>query len=245
VIAQWLQTELGAPALATCFGLGESEIVIGAAGRAVPGYRFAILDEDGHSLNAGKTGDLAIKLPLPPGCATTLWRNEAGYRTSYLERHPGFYATGDSAEMDEGGFVHVMSRTDDIINVAGHRLSTGSIEQILASHGEVAECAVVGKLDALKGEVPFGLIVPRQGNVSAEPMLKAALVAEVRRRLGPVASFKHVAVVAALPKTRSGKILRGAIRNIVNGREPGPVATIEDVGALDALELALSHYREE
>jgi propionyl-CoA synthetase len=239
VIDHWWQTELGAPALATCLGLGEREIVVGAAGRPVPGYRFAALDESGHPLEAGTIGDLAIALPLPPGCATTLWRNDAGYRASYLERHPGYYATGDAAEIDARGFVHVMSRTDDIINVAGHRLSTGAIEQILAGHPDVAECAVVGMADALKGEVPFGLVVLKAGTGMAEPILRAALIDEVRRRLGPVASFKLVTIVQALPKTRSGKILRGAIRGIVNGHKPVPVATIEDPGVLAALERAL------
>ena len=236
VIDHWWQTELGAPALATCLGLGETEIVLGSAGRPVPGYRFTTLDEIGRTLEAGAIGNLAIALPLPPGCATSLWRNEAGYHASYLERYPGFYATGDAAEIDARGFVHVMSRTDDIINVAGHRLSTGAIEQILAAHPDVSECAVVGMADPLKGEVPLGLVVLKAGARTAEPILRAALIDEVRRRLGPVASFKLVAVVEALPKTRSGKILRGAIRGIINRRKPVPVATIEDSGPIEALE---------
>lgn len=245
VIDHWWQTELGAPALATCLGLGERQIVIGAAGRPVPGYRFAALGEDGRPLEPGVIGDLAIALPLPPGCATTLWRNDAGYRSSYLERHPGFYATGDAGEIDAAGFVHVMSRTDDIINVAGHRLSTGAIEQILAGHPAVAECAVVGMADALKGEVPLGLVVLKADAGAAGRALDAELIDRVRHRLGPVASFRQVVVVEALPKTRSGKILRGSIRSLLAGHSPVQVATIDNPGVLAALERALLRFRQD
>ncbi len=222
VIDHWWQTELGWPALATCLGLGDREARPGSAGRPVPGYRFAVLDDSSQPLGPNAVGDIAIELPLPPGCLPTLWQNESGFRASYLERHHGHYATGDAGFIDEDGFVHVMSRVDDIINVAGHRLSTGGIEQVLASHPQIAECAVIGAADPLKGQVPVALVVPKRGVETSKEVLAAELVALVRREIGPVASFKTAIVVQALPKTRSGKVLRSAMRRIADG-EPCPL----------------------
>ncbi|WP_374575578.1 AMP-binding protein [Phenylobacterium sp.] len=239
VIDHWWQTELGWPALAVCFGLGDADVRIGAAGRPTPGYRFAVLHEDHEVLPAGEMGDLVINLPLPPGCATTLWNDQAGYDRAYLSRHPGYYTAGDAGFIDDDGFVHVMSRIDDIINVAGHRLSTGGIEQIIAAHPAIAECAVVGAPDALKGQAPVALVVPKAGQQLAGAELSKELVQMVRDELGPVAAFKVVAVTEKLPKTRSGKILRNVIRSITAGEEPKIPPTIEDMQAVDLARDAL------
>ena len=239
VIDHWWQTELGWPALATCLGLGETETRHGSAGRPVPGYRFAVLDANHAPLPKGQTGDIVIELPLPPGCLPTLWQRHAHFQESYLEQHPGYYTTGDAGFIDEADFVHVMSRTDDIINVAGHRLSTGSIEQIVAAHPDVAECAVVGAADALKGQVPIGLVVLKAGVERGMDQIGAEIIQKVREELGPVAAFKSVAAVALLPKTRSGKVLRATIRAIANGEAVQMPATIEDPRALKTVEDAL------
>ncbi len=239
VIDHWWQTELGWPAIATCVGLGRSEIEPGSAGHPVPGYRFAVLDANHRPVPSNAAGELAIELPLPPGCATTLWRNADDFARAYLERHPGYYSAGDAGLIDGNGRIHVMSRIDDIINVAGHRLSTGAIEQIVAAHPAIAECAVIGVPDALKGAVPIALVVLKSGCAQSETEICAELVARVRHELGPVASFKQAAVVAKLPKTRSGKILRGAIRALSEGTLRQPPPTIEDPAALDEAEAAL------
>lgn len=243
VIDHWWQTELGWPAIATCLGLDRIATVPGSAGHPVPGYRLAVLDADHRPLDPGMSGELAIGLPLPPGCAVTLWQNDAGYRDAYLERHPGFYSTGDAGLVDRDGRVHVMSRIDDIINVAGHRLSTGSIEQIVAAHPAVAECAVVGIPDSLKGAVPLALVVLKAGETAPEAEIAAALVARVRHELGPVASFKLAAVVSKLPKTRSGKILRGAIRSLAAGGIEAMPPTIDDPEAMEHAEAALCRLK--
>ncbi len=232
VIDHWWQTELGWPALATCLGLGDRETRHGSAGRPVPGYRFAVLGEDNEERERGETGDIAIRLPLPPGCLPTLWRRHEHFQHAYLTQHPGYYTTGDAGIEDADGFVHVMSRIDDIINVAGHRLSTGGIEQIVAAHPDVAECAVVGAADSLKGMVPVGLVVLKAGVQRGNELICAEVVERVRDQLGPVASFKTVIVVSLLPKTRSGKILRGALRAILNGQTLEVPPTIEDPSAL-------------
>lgn len=239
VIDHWWQTELGWPALATCLGLGATQTRFGSAGMPVPGYRFAVLDAAQDELPAGEQGNIVIKLPMPPGALTTLWQREAHFCAAYLTAHPGYYTTGDAGLIDRDGFVHVMGRIDDIINVAGHRLSTGGIEQIIAAHPDVAECAVVGAADALKGMVPVGLIVLK-ANVSREHELICQEVMErVRAELGPVAAFKSVAVTTQLPKTRSGKILRATIRSLADGYTPSLPATIEEPGALEAVRDAL------
>jgi len=233
VIDHWWQTELGWPALGTCIGLGDTRTRHGSAGHPIPGYSFEILDQKHDSLPTGEVGDIVLKLPLPPGCFPTLWQRHAHFQQSYLSQHPGYYTTGDAGLIDEDGFVHVMSRIDDIINVAGHRLSTGSIEQIVSAHSAVAECAVIGANDALKGMLPVGLVVLKTGVHASNADIAGEIVQRVRDELGPVAAFKSVHVVASLPKTRSGKILRSTIRAIANGENPAVPATIEDPGALD------------
>ena len=233
VIDHWWQTELGWPALGTCIGLGDTRTRRGSAGHPIPGYSFAILDENDNELAAGETGDIVLRLPLPPGCFPTLWQRHAHFQDAYLSQHSGYYTTGDAGIIDADGFVHVMSRIDDIINVAGHRLSTGAIEQMIAAHPAVAECAVIGANDAIKGMVPVGLVVLKAGVEGADADIAREVVQRVRDELGPVAAFKAVHVVALLPKTRSGKILRATIRAIANGESPPVPATIEDPTALD------------
>nr|WP_255326627.1 AMP-binding protein [Sphingobium sp. EM0848] len=240
VIDHWWQTETGWPAIATCFGLGRTETLFGSAGHPVPGYAFEILDADGRKLPAGEIGELAIRLPLPPGCLPTLWQNQAGFVQSYLSRHPGYYAVGDAGLIDEDGRLHIMSRIDDIINVAGHRLSTAGIEQIIGAHPAVAECAVVGAADSLKGMLPVALVVRKANAVTDDATLTVELVARVRQELGPVAAFRTVAVVEQLPKTRSGKILRSVIRDLADGHEPKIPATIEAPVAVTMTKAALA-----
>ena len=194
-----------------------------------------VLDDEGKLLGRGVNGNLVIRLPMPPGCAPTLWRNEDGYRTSYLADFPGWYRTGDAGVIDADGDVSVMGRTDDIINVAGHRLSTGAMEEVLASHAAVAECAVVGAKDSLKGQTPLGLVVLKVGVDTDTATIQKELVALVRERIGPVAAFKEVHVVTRLPKTRSGKILRASIRRIADGEPAAPPPTIDDPVILDEI----------
>jgi propionyl-CoA synthetase len=205
----------------------------------MPGYDVRILDEQGEELPAGEMGNIVIRLPLPPSCLPTLWRNDQRFIESYLARYPGCYLTGDAGYRDEDGYLWIMSRTDDVINVAGHRLSTGAMEEVLASHPDVAECAVIGVADALKGQLPLGLVVLKAGAQKAGEALCAELVALVRERIGPVAAFKQVAVVARLPKTRSGKILRGTMAKIADGVEWRMPATIDDPAILDEITEAL------
>lgn len=243
VIDHWWQTELGWPALATCVGLGEQRVRRGSAGRPVPGFAFRVLDADHRELPRGALGDIVLELPLAPGCLLTLWNNEAGYASSYLEQHPGCYSTGDAGFVDEEGFVHVMGRIDDIINVAGHRLSTGAIEQIVAAHPDVAECAVIGVADSLKGHVPVALIVLKAGVTRANESVIADIVQRVRDELGAVACFRSAIVVERLPKTRSGKILRGTMRRIADGETVEMPPTIEDPATLQRVEAALRQLR--
>lgn len=240
VIDHWWQTELGWPALGTCIGLGDTRTLHGSAGHPVPGYSFAILDAEERELGSGEIGDIVLRLPLPPGCFPTLWQRHAHFQDAYLSPHPGCYTTGDAGMIDADGFVHVMSRIDDIINVAGHRLSTGAIEQIVAAHPAVAECAVIGANDAIKGMIPVGFIVLKAGVMAPDRDVSREVVARVRDELGPVAAFKSVHVVKALPKTRSGKTLRATIRSIANGESVSVPATIEDPAALDHIYHSLS-----
>ncbi len=186
-----------------------------------------------------QTGSLVVRLPLPPGCLTTLWRNDEGFRESYLSRFPGYYETADAGHKDEDGYLWIMSRTDDIINVAGHRLSTGGIEEVLASHPDVAECAVIGVADDLKGQVPVGLVVLNAGVDRASAEIVAEIVQGVREEIGPVADFKRACVVERLPKTRSGKVLRGTMRKIADSEPYRVPATIDDPAVLEELETAL------
>lgn len=243
VIDHWWQTETGWPAIATCLGLDRRDVLFGSAGHPVPGYEFAVLDADHNPLPADEIGDLAIKLPLPPGCLPTLWRNEDGFRSSYLSQHPGYYTAGDAAIMDNDGRIHVMSRIDDIINVAGHRLSTGGIEQIISAHPAIAECCVVGASDALKGMIPFALLICKADALADHATVIAEVIDRVRNELGPVASFKTAFVVEALPKTRSGKILRAVVRDIVDGREPKVPPTIEALSVVHDLATLLKTER--
>ncbi len=242
VIDHWWQTELGWPAIATCFGLGRSETLAGSAGHPVPGFRFHVLDEEHKRQPAGTSGEIVIELPLPPGCFPTLWNNETGFEESYLAQHPGYYTAGDAGMIDADGRIHVMSRIDDIINVAGHRLSTGGMEQVIGAHPAVAECAVIGIPDTLKGELPFALVVTRGDTGLSEAELAAELAAKVRAEIGPVAAFRQSAIVDKLPKTRSGKILRGTLRKIARGEEVIAPATIEDPYALDLAREAMARH---
>ena len=239
VVDHWWQTETGWPITAGFSGYGLFPAKPGAGGRPSPGYDVQVLDEAGHVLPAGMSGNLSIRLPLPPGCAPTLWHDAEGYRRAYLDDYPGWYRTGDAGQIDADGDVWVMGRTDDIINVAGHRLSTGAMEEVLAAHPDVAECAVVGAADALKGQAPFGLVVLKAGVSRPHATLAQELVALVRERIGPVAAFKEVRVVQRLPKTRSGKILRASIRRLTDGQDPAPPPTIEDPAVLDELRVVL------
>ncbi len=238
VIDNWWQTETGWPITARFRGLGLTPFKAGSGGRPCPGYDVHALDEEGAVLAPGVTGNLSIRLPLPPGCGPTLWGNDTGYRSAYLESFPGWYRSGDAGMVDAEGDVWVMGRTDDIINVAGHRLSTVAMEEVLAAHKDVAECAVIARADALKGEIPFGLVVLKAGVARAPGDVVAELVALVRERIGPVAAFRDAMVVARLPKTRSGKILRGAMRKIANGEVVGVPPTIEDASVLEVIRVA-------
>jgi propionyl-CoA synthetase len=207
----------------------------GSATVPMPGWDVQILDAEGNRLPAGEEGAISIKLPLPPGALPTLWGDDQRYVDSYLSRYDGYYLTGDSGYFDADGYLFVMGRTDDVINVAGHRLSTGSMEAVLAAHPAVAECAVIGVHDALKGQLPRGLVVLKAGAEIDEQTLTDELVAAVRRDIGPVAAFRQVSVVDALPKTRSGKILRKTMRGIADGRDEPVPSTIEDPTVLEAL----------
>lgn len=240
VIDHWWQTELGWPAVATCLGRGETEIVPGSAGRAVPGFAIAALDDAHRPLESGETGDLAIALPLPPGCSSQLWNKGGGFAATYLSAHPGWYTTGDAGFIDGNGHVHFMSRIDDIINVAGHRLSTGAIEQVVAAHPSVAECAVVAAQDAIKGHVPVAFIVPKTGDPIDEAALVLEIQAAVRGIIGPIAVPKAVIAVGQLPKTRSGKVLRAAIRKLADGETIETPPTIENPQSLDLIAAALA-----
>ena len=235
VIDHWWQTETGWPVGANCAGLGLLPVKPGSCGKAVPGYDVRVLEDDGREAPAGQTGNIVIKLPLPPGCLPTLWNNDAGYRECYLSAYPGYYKTADAGYKDEDGYLWIMSRTDDVINVAGHRLSTGALEEVLAAHADVAECAVVGAADALKGEIPLGLVVLKAGVARPHEEIVAELIRMVRERVGPVASFKVAAVVRRLPKTRSGKVVRGTIKKIADGLEYQVPPTIDDPAILDEI----------
>jgi propionyl-CoA synthetase len=239
VIDHWWQTETGWPIAANCMGLAPQPVKHGSPTRPVPGYDVRVLGEDGSELPGGETGNICLKLPLPPGCLKTLWQNDAGFEQKYLSRFPGYYETADAGHVDEDGYLWIMARTDDIINVAGHRLSTGAIEEVLAAHRDVAECAVMGVADELKGQLPFGFVVLNAGADRDPEELLAELVASVRERIGPVAAFRQACVVERLPKTRSGKILRGTMRRIADGEPWSTPATIDDPAILDEIQAAL------
>lgn len=239
VIDHWWQTETGWAIAANLRGLDPMPVKPGSPTVPAPGYDVHILDESGNPVPAGTEGAICIKLPLPPGCLTTLWGDDQRFIDSYLSRYEGYYITGDGGYLDGEGYLFVMGRTDDVINVAGHRLSTGSIEAVLAAHPAVAECAVVGVEDKLKGQAPKGFVVLKSGVDIDEQTLSEELIEAVRRDIGAVAAFRDVAVVAALPKTRSGKVLRKSMRAIADGRQEHVPATIEDPGVLDSLRAVL------
>jgi propionyl-CoA synthetase len=232
VIDHWWQTETGWPIAANCVGLGTLPVKPGSPTKAVPGYDVRVLGEDGKGAPPGTIGSIVIRLPMPPGCLPTLWNNDPGYEKSYLSAFPGHYLTGDAGYKDEDDYLFIMSRVDDIINVAGHRLSTGAMEEVLASHPDVAECAVVGVADEIKGEVPVGFVVTKAGVTRSEADICRELVDKVRELIGPVAAFKTATVVKRLPKTRSGKILRGTMKRIAEGAEYTTPATIDDPAIL-------------
>jgi propionyl-CoA synthetase len=233
VIDHWWQTETGWAVVANLRGLDPMPTRPGSPTVPVPGFDVQVLLPDGTEARPGQEGSLAIRLPLPPGTLQTLWRDDERYVSSYLAAYDGYYLSGDGGYIDDDGYVYVMGRTDDVINVAGHRLSTGAIEGVLAAHPSVAECAVIGVADPLKGQVPRGLVVLKAG---ADPSgVAAELVAAVREEIGPVAAFKDVQLVAGLPKTRSGKILRRTMRQLADGEHPQVPSTIEDLAVLEAL----------
>lgn len=239
IVDNWWQTETGWPIAANLRGLEPTPIKPGSPSFPVPGYDIQILDPASRQVPAGSEGDIAIKLPLPPGTLPTLWGDDDRYISSYLSDHPGYYTSGDGGFFDEDGYLYVMGRTDDVINVAGHRLSTGSMEAVVAAHPAVAECAVIGVHDDLKGQVPRAFVVLKAG-VDVDPVeLQAHIVQSVREEIGPVAALKEVMVVPALPKTRSGKILRRTMRGIAAGRDEPVPSTIEDPTVLDHLREAL------
>jgi propionyl-CoA synthetase len=239
VIDHWWQTESGWPIAINPAGLGLLPVKYGSPGVAVPGYDIQILDEGGKALGRGEMGAIAIKLPLPPGALPTLWNADDRFRSAYLEAYPGYYATADAGLIDADGYLAVMGRTDDVINVAGHRLSTGEMEEAVSTHPAVAECAVIGMRDELKGELPCGFVVLKNSNLLSATAIQDEVVDLVRERIGPVAAFRRVIVVDRLPKTRSGKILRGTIKKIVDQDSWDMPATIEDPGVLDEIERAL------
>ena len=240
VIDHWWQTETGWAIAANCLGIEQLPVKPGSPTRAVPGYDVQILDEQGEPVGAGETEAICIKLPLPPGCSMTLWGSDERWIETYLSRFPGYYLTGDAGYLDEDGYLFVMSRIDDVINVAGHRLSTGAMEEVLASHPDVAECAAVGMADPLKGQVPVGFVVLKAGVERDHATVAAELVARVRDEIGPVAFFKDARIVGALPKTRSGKVLRGTISKMADGEPWRMPATIEDASVLDDFKQTLT-----
>jgi propionyl-CoA synthetase len=239
VIDHWWQTETAWAMAANCVGLGTLPVKHGSPTKPTPGNAIDILGADGKPVPAGTDGAIAVKLPLPPASLLTLWNNDEGFLDAYMRNFPGYYETGDAGHFDEDGYLYIMSRTDDVINVAGHRLSTGAIEEVVATHPDVAECAVIGIKDALKGQVPVGFVVLNAGSSVEAEELSAAVVREVRNKIGPVAAFKTAMVVTQLPKTRSGKILRGIMRRIADREEWTMPATIEDPATLDTITVAL------
>ncbi|GAA2211579.1 propionyl-CoA synthetase [Nonomuraea monospora] len=239
VIDHWWQTETGWPIAANCVGIEPLPIKPGSPTRPVPGWDVHVLDGEGNDCPPGAEGSVTVKLPLPPGALPTLYRDEARFHRSYLERYPGHYLTGDGGHLDADGYLYVMGRIDDVINVAGHRLSTGAMEEVIAAHPDVAECAVIGVADELKGQLPMGFVVLKAGAERDPEEVERELTALVRERIGPVAAFRRAVVVSRLPKTRSGKILRATMRNIADGDPYDIPSTIEDPGALPEIAQAV------
>ena len=243
VIDHWWQTESGSPMLANMAGLGLAPIKPGSAALPVPGYAFEIIGENGEKLGEREEGYVCIKLPLAPGCLPTLWKDDERFQKSYLSKFPGYYLSGDGGYRDEDGYFYIMGRVDDIINVAGHRLSTGEMEELLAAHPDVAECAVVGIADELRGQRPIGLVVLKDGHEIGQDALEAALVQDIRDQIGAVAFFKTALIVKRLPKTRSGKILRKTIQKIANGEKFDMPSTIDDPSILEEIRHSLEAHK--
>lgn len=239
VIDHWWQTETGNPISQNPVGLGLLPVKYGSPGVPMPGYDMRILDDAGHEVERGTLGNVVIKLPLPPACLPTLWNADERFRTAYLAEFPGYYKTADAGFIDEDGYLFIMARTDDIINVAGHRLSTGAMEEVVAEHPDVAECAVIGMADQMKGQIPCGFVVLNHGVNRDSGEIEKEVVGLVRDRIGPVAAFKTVVTVKRLPKTRSGKILRGTMQKIADREEWLMPATIDDPAILDEITVAL------
>ena len=235
VLDHWWQTETSWAISGNCTGIESFPVKYGSAFKPVPGYNLKILNSEGKELEPGKMGDIVVKLPLPPGTFPTLWNADERYKLNYMTNYPGYYQTYDAGHIDEDGYVWIMSRTDDIINVAGHRLSTGSIEEVLAEHKDVAECAVIGIADKLKGQLPIGLLALKTGVTKDKKEIISECVAMVREKVGPVAAFKTAIVVKRLPKTRSGKVLRGTVRKIADNETYKMPATIDDPTILDEI----------
>ncbi len=239
VIDHWWQTETGWAIASNCVGLHSFDIKPGSPTKAAPGWNMDVLGEDGHPIKPGDIGAIVAKLPLPPGTLPTLWQNDERFKDAYLNEFPGYYETADAGFIDEDGYVFVMARTDDIINVAGHRLSTGAMEEVLAEHPDVAECAVMGVDDQLKGQIPLGMMVLNAGVDRDHDEIVKEVILQIRNKIGPVAAFKTAVVVKRLPKTRSGKILRGTMRSIADKKEYKVPATIDDYSILDEIEDSL------
>jgi propionyl-CoA synthetase len=240
VIDHWWQTETGWAICANCLGIELLPVKPGSPTKPVPGYQLTVLDEQHNEVPAGDIGALVIKLPLPPGTFPTLWNADNRFRKSYLNTFPGYYETGDAGYIDEDGYVFVMARTDDVINVAGHRLSTGAMEEVLATHPDVAECAVIGVADKLKGQSPVGFVVLSDGCTRDHDVIAKEAVQLVRAEIGPVAAFKTCTVVSRLPKTRSGKVLRATMRSMADGVEHKVPATIDDPSILGEIRESLN-----
>ncbi len=239
VIDHWWQTETGSPISQNPVGLGILPVKLGSPGVAMPGYAMEVLDDAGHPVPAGTLGNVLVKLPLPPGCLPTLWNADQRFHDAYLAEFPGYYKTADAGYLDEDGYLFIMARTDDIINVAGHRLSTGAMEEVIAGHPDVAECAVIGIADEMKGQLPLGFVVLSAGVSRDVATIEKEIVALVRDRIGPVAAFKLAVAVKRLPKTRSGKILRGTMQKIADREAWNMPATIDDPAILDEISVAL------
>jgi propionyl-CoA synthetase len=235
VIDHWWQTETGWAIVGNCRGIEELPVKVGSPTRAMPGWDVKIVDNECQEVPPNTEGNIVVKLPLPPGTLTTLWRNEERFVKSYMTNFPGYYETSDGGFMDDDGYVYVMGRMDDVINIAGHRLSTGAMEEVIASHPDIAECAVFGTHDQMKGQLPVGLFVLKAGVERDEEEIKKELVQMVRDQIGPIACFRDSARVARLPKTRSGKILRGTMRAIANNKEYNMPSTIDDPAILDEI----------
>jgi propionyl-CoA synthetase len=239
VIDHWWQTESGWPITSNCMGIESFPIKPGSSTKPVPGFNVSILDTSGRQAKPKETGLVTIKLPLPPGTLPTLWQADARFEEAYLKIYPGYYYTSDGGYIDEEGYVFIMGRVDDVINVAGHRLSTGEMEEVVATHKDIAECAVIGVHDELKGQVPVGLCVLKAGAARPEQEIRKELAAMIRDMIGPIASYKETCVVKRLPKTRSGKILRGPMRKIADGEQYSIPSTIDDPSTLNEIEEAL------